>query len=76
MIEVKFKGVRFRHNGPAPYTAEKFKTGFACILGADGINRMACPDKPGQTFVYARHVDEITELFNNLPAPSTPTEEP
>ena len=64
MTKIEMNGVEIFHNGPPPYTYEKFSTGLGCILGSDGVNRLSFPGKPGATLLYNEEIEEVTNALN------------
>lgn len=67
-VSAVVNGVAVHHRRPGPWAAEKFRTGFACVLNGDGINWLYMPDAPGATLLSHRDADAVCAALNEAGA--------
>ena len=64
-VETEFNGVVVRHYSPPPYEVIRFDSGYACVVGADKVNRIRFPaDYSGQVMIEADIADALCEALN------------
>lgn len=63
-VTIDFRGLKLTHRGPAPWKAEKFKTGAACVTNANGINWIS--GLKGATLFDWDTADQIAAAFNEV----------